>query len=160
MLTLERLKERLHYCPESGMWSWRNGRQKGKKCGSLTWNGYLTITLDKKAYRANRLAYFYMTGEQPGDAVDHINGVALDNRWCNLRNVVFEDNSRNQKRDVRNTSGVTGVSPARGGKWRVDINHSGKQQYLGIYDSLEEAIELRLFAQQECGYHPNHGRTI
>ncbi len=52
--------------------------------------------------------------------------------------------------DVRkdNTSGYTGVTPVRGGKWRAEITFKGKRYYLGTFSSLENAAHVRKKAEE------------
>lgn len=47
------------------------------------------------------------------------------------------------------TTGHTGVSLYANGKYRAYINFKRKQYYLGLYDSLEEAVEARKIAEKE-----------
>lgn len=73
-VTLERLKEVLDYNPETGVFVWKeklNRRgsdgtrgNKGAIAGRKS-NGYIYIGINKKAYLAQRLAWFYMIGEWP-----------------------------------------------------------------------------------------------
>ena len=74
MLTQERLKEVLHYDPETGIFMWLvapNGRIRvGMEAGS-SHDGYIGIKVDRILYKAHRLAWFYMTGEWPANDVDH-----------------------------------------------------------------------------------------
>ena len=77
ILTQERLKELLHYCPDIGLFWWKprpgsdrhtkrwNRRYANKVAGSLNSDGYPVVTLEKAPRRLHRLAWFYMTGEWP-----------------------------------------------------------------------------------------------
>ena len=80
MLTSDRLKELVVYNPENGEFvSQFDGTSRVKKTrikkgdvlGFLTGKyykegrGYVTLYLDKKQYKAHRLAFLYMTGEWP-----------------------------------------------------------------------------------------------
>ena len=90
MLTYERLRELLHYDPETGAFTWikstyRKG-QPGTPAGCLSKRlGYILIGIDKRLYYAHRLAFLWMTKQWPEKEVDHINLDKADNRWANLR---------------------------------------------------------------------------
>lgn len=76
--------------------------------------------------------------------IDHKNGNGLDNRKSNLRIVTQLVNSRNRRLSKSNTSGVTGVSfHKHKRKWQADIKVHGKKKYLGLFDELQEAKEMR-----------------
>jgi hypothetical protein len=161
-LTLEHLREVLHYDPETGKFTWiasigtkiRPGREAGCKN-----HGYKLIRIDKVAYRAHRLAWLYMTGKYPEEEIDHVNQVKDDNRFENLRPVSRKQNMKNLPSYRANKSGVTGVIwIERLKKWRASIRHDGKNKYLGIFENLEDARRVREQAERHYGYHPNHGR--
>ena len=85
-ITEARLKERLHYDPDTGIFTWLKMSRQPKRLGSVAGgrcDGYIQIYLDGLIYRAHRLAWLYMTGEWPVGYLDHKNGVRDDNRWCN-----------------------------------------------------------------------------
>jgi hypothetical protein len=79
-----------------------------------------------------------IVGTPKGMGTDHINGNGLDNRRENLRIVTTRENQQNQH--IPRTSKYPGVSwHKKSGKWIARIRVSGKQRYLGIYDSEEKA---------------------
>jgi len=94
MLTQERLKEILHYNPETGVWIWKVSKRKqlrpGDRAGTIAKKGhqkaqyYWQIGIDRKRYLASRLAFLYMTGRFPDPEAVHINLDTLDDRWENL----------------------------------------------------------------------------
>ena len=90
--------------------------------------------------------------------VDHINGDTLDNRKCNLRICTQVDNMKNQKKNIRNTSGYKGVSWNKKSKaWEVSITQNGKRHYLGMYKDKEEAIKVRKEAEEKYFGEYNRG---
>jgi len=162
LMTRKELKKRLEYDPKTGVFSWisRNARQPNKPnriAGTPDTEGYIRIKIDKKPYRAHRLAWLYMTGEWPV-AVDHIDQDGHNNRWKNLQLTTRAANGRNAKLSKANTSGFTGVHRF-GDSWAAKINFNRKQINLGIFPTKEEAIEARKTANLNYGYNENHGKT-
>jgi hypothetical protein len=158
MLTQAKLKEVLHYDPETGDFTWR---KKGeKRAGCTTSHGYQRIILARKEYKSHRLAWLYVYGEFPKEQIDHINGVRDDNRIKNLRPVSNTENTKNGKRRCTNTSGVTGVCWFKLNKcWGAYINADGKRVFLGLFEDLILAVAARKSAERQYEYHPNHGRS-
>lgn len=164
-LTPQRIKELLHYGPETGIFTWKVATSRririGDVAGSITSAGYRVIWVTGTKYRAHRLAWLYVYGEFPHDEIDHINGDKLDNRIINLRDVTRAENSRNSRVRKDNTSGVMGVSWSKDRKkWLVLITVDGKQKNLGLYEDIELAALVRCEAEVRYGYHKNHGRQI
>lgn len=87
--------------------------------------------------------------------VDHIGHTPYDNRKINLRRVTVSQNQMNKKLLSNNTSGVTGVSfHKQANKWRAAIDCRGKQMHLGLFNTIEEATEARLEAEEK--YHKEY----
>lgn len=142
-LTQARLKELLHYDPETGVWLWMNPTCSRMKPGDVAGtfkDGYLKITVDGHQCRAHRLAFLYMTGRWPVAEVDHRNCDRADNRWANLREATHAQNCRNTGPRATNTSGFMGVRwHARGRRWQARIHVDGREIYLGLFDTPEAA---------------------
>lgn len=82
--------------------------------------------------------------------VDHINGNKLDNRKSNLRVCTMAENRFNNKTYITNNSGYPGVSwHKKSNKWRARIQVHGRQIYLGVFESLDDAIHARRQAEIE-----------
>jgi hypothetical protein len=151
-LTAARLRELLHYDPETGIFTVKiatsSRSRKGGQPGNLHPQGYLKIGLDRKLYSAHRLAWLYMTSEWPTHNIDHINGVRHDNRWINLRDVSTAVNTQNH-RIARKTSrcGFLGVVP-KGSRWGAKIKLDRSAMWLGTYDTPEEAHAVYLEAKR------------
>ena len=133
-----------------------NIRYAGKQAG---WNnrGYISIRLFKKGYLAHRLAWAMHYGVWPTQMIDHISGDRADNRIVNLRQITQSENNRNRRKSTKNTSGYVGVYK-RGAKWLARISVDNKKLHLGIYDTVEQAVQARKQAEIDYGYHENHGR--
>jgi len=151
------LKDILYYNPETGKFYWRisprhAGVKVGDEAGSVYSNGYRYIQIDNLDYRAGRLAWFFVTGEDPQDFIDHENGNRDDNSFGNLRKAT---NSQNQANAfwVTNTSGIKGIryqSDRR--KWIAMITVDGKQRNLGRFTrKIDAAMAYRRAAIEAWG---------
>jgi hypothetical protein len=141
-LTQERLKEILHYDPDTGEWRWlikpRDGMQIGDKAG---WGrNRRHIEFNGRQYRAARLAFFYMTGNWPSNDMDHKSRKSSDERWSNLRSATRLQNNQNAKLPITNTSGYKGVYfNKKLQMWVAQINNNKKHIYLGSFNTAKEA---------------------
>src|SRR5205085_9675180 len=92
-LTAQRLRELLHYDPQTGSFTRRSdGRVLGCKSKHL---GYWIVGVSGGQYYAHRLAWFYTHGRWPEGHIDHINCDKTDNRLENLREVQQRINNQN-----------------------------------------------------------------
>lgn len=160
-LTQARLKELLHYDPETGVFKWLvhlGTSRVGGVAGSLRHDGYLTVMLDHKRYATHRLAFIYMLGGFPEYDVDHINGVRDDNRWVNLRAVSCSENNQNLgEAQLNNQSGFLGVGfNKRTGNYYARICTNYKQKHIGCFPTPELAHAAYLEAKGNL--HPTHQR--
>lgn len=152
MITLERLKELVSYDPDTGVFTRRESSTNRVVPGSqVGWldvsTGYVRIMLDKKTYRAHRLAWYYMTGEYE-TLIDHVNRNRADNRFCNLRPCSKSENGMNRRFQKNSTSGNVGVSfDKESGKWMAYIYKDNRQIKLGRFTEKEGAIQARLEAE-------------
>lgn len=143
-MTYERAKEKLSYDPETGEFTRIRLNGKNIKTGKKQHDGYIYVSVDATFYCAHRVAFLLMTGRWPHPFVDHINGIRDDNRWSNLRESSRAMNAQNILRPSRrNSSGFLGVSHMKG-RWRATLSIAGKQVWLGLYDTPEQAHQAYL----------------
>lgn len=145
MLTQERLKEVLHYDPDTGAFTWlkdmRANKVRNDSATCLNLDGYLVIQVDAVQYRQHRLAFLYMDGDFPSNQVDHINRKRADNRWCNLRRATSSENMSNKKNNNQ-TIGVYWCK--RENRWIARTNVSkGKRKFLGQFKYYLQACAAR-----------------
>lgn len=148
-ITQERLKQLLHYDPETGKFTrltkW-GSQQIGDEPGCIAKFGYRYIGVDGKQYTAYRLAWLYMYGDFPLGDIDHINRNPADDRISNLRSVSHSTNLHNSSH--RNpASKVKGVYLTRENRWQASIRVKGVTHRLGTYGTIEEAAAARKFAE-------------
>lgn len=139
-LAAARLRQLLHYDPETGLF-WRRFQKFSKVVGSVTnKEGHLRANVDGRASLLHRIAFLYMTGCMPEHEVDHINGDPADNRWANLRPATRSQNSRNRKLHTPTSTGMKGVSKQNDcNRWRAEIMVDGKKRYLGLFKTPGDA---------------------
>lgn len=143
-LTAERLREVLHYDPETGVFTrLESGSRKdvlGRSAGTLTQQGYLKTMVDSRTYYLHRLAWLHERGTWPKDQMDHINGVKSDNRLANLRECSCGENQQNRARSTRALSPLPGVCwHKRDRVWVASVTLSGRRRNLGSFRTAEEA---------------------
>ena len=161
VISQKKLKECLHYDPETGLFTWiskvADKINIGDRAGSMK-DGYRCIRIEGVRYREHRLAFIYMTGSCP-EQVDHQNHIKDDNRWENLAPSTYADNNKNHPLTKRNTTGVVGVSQRKDGKYIARIYLNKKHVFLGSFSTLEEAASVRSAANKSNGFHQNHGKV-
>lgn len=152
MITQLRLKELLHYNPDTGIFTWLVDRgrlaKKGSSAGTDNQDGYTRMAIDGKRQYAHRLAFLYMEGTMPQEA-DHIDRVRSNNSWGNVRRTTRSRNMLNTNLYPSNKSGMRGVSAHKEGGFVANITVDKKRKYLGKFKTKEEAIQARLDAEKE-----------
>lgn len=147
-LTADRLRELLHYDPETGVFTWLvvmgNNVRVGDVAGSIRWDGYRRIMIDGREYPTHRLAWFFVHGEWPAGDLDHIKNDCRadrsDNRLSNLRPATSGQNQSNRRADADGSSSFKGVCwDKRRSKWQSRIRFGGKEIFLGYFDTAHEA---------------------
>lgn len=144
MITQKRVQEVLSYNPDTGIFIWiiqGKGITKGTRAGTINHKSYYRyIQIDRILYRAQRLAWLYVTGEYPSLDVDHKNKVRDDNRWENLRLATRSQNMANGSLRRDNSSGYKGVHwVAKRNKWLAYIRVNGKFKFIGYFTDIREA---------------------
>ncbi len=138
--SLEYLKSKIHYNPDSGIIT------NLKTCQTITRtnrDGYVVVAIKGYNYMAHRLAWFYMTGEWPKCSIDHKDRDRANNRWDNLRESTFLQNSANsgpRKGSSVKYKNVVKVSHKNGNEsYAASMKYNGKNIPLGVYYTPEAA---------------------
>jgi len=139
--------------------SW-NAKNEGKQCFNyLDVNGYLRGVIFKHKIPKHRLIWLFSYGRWPNGFIDHINGIKTDNRLVNLREVTSKENSKNRAISKSNSTGHMNVYNAkRQGAYRVAFCIDGKYKSLGVYDNIQDAVDVRNKNYISMGFNENHGR--
>lgn len=162
-----RVKDCLHYDPETGIFTRRKRTGSRAKIGAIagtsSTGGYLRIGLDGRDFAAHRLAWLYVHGVMPPAQLDHINGVRTDNRIANLRLASHAENMHNS-RPRKSASGLKGAHLLRrrlaagwSRPWTSEILKNGKNFHLGYFATAEEAHAAYVKAAREL--HGDFART-
>lgn len=148
-LTLDVLKQQLHYDPITGGFRWLVSRgcvKAGASAGTIS-RGYLRIKVAGKIRLAHHLAWFYMTGTWP-TLIDHADRNRGNNVFGNLREATKSQS--NQNRSARkNKSGYTGVALLKNGKFMAYIGVNGTRITLGYFASAKLASDAYMAAAQK-----------
>lgn len=152
-LTQERLKEVLHYNPATGIFTNRLARSNvkvGSIAGGRRGDGYILIQIDGIQYYAHILAWLYVHGECPVGDIDHEDTDPSNCRINNLRDTSHQGNTQTRRKANKgNSTGLLGVSLfKRDGKYVAQISIRGKNTYLGLFNTPEEAHEAYLTAKR------------
>jgi hypothetical protein len=155
-LTVERLRELLHYDADTGVFTWKVSPRAlikvGAAAGGLDNLGYRVIKMGGIAYKAHRLAWLYVNGVWPRMCIDHIDGCPDNNAICNLRDVGPSVNGQNRKRaKTGSLSGKLGVTVGKVG-WIAKINIDGRDKYIGEFADVEAAYQAYLMVKRSL--HP------
>jgi hypothetical protein len=144
-LTRARVRELLHYDPQTGAFRWRKCFRTKVRPGDVAGflerrERYRLICINGRNYPAHQLAWFYMKGRWGRPMIDHRDGNPTNNRWKNLRVATSSQNNANRPRPRHNTSGFKGVHFNAGrGKWQASICKDWRTIYLGLFATPEAA---------------------
>lgn len=155
VVSIELLRDLIDYNPETGEMVRKkrtsNRISVGDRAGTLRPDGYLKISICNKSLLAHRAAWAIHHGKWPDGEIDHINGCRADNRIANLRDVSPQVNQQN-RRSAKNSSvsGRIGITyHKRLGKWQAQIMTPSGYNYLGVFDSDEDAFNAYLEAKRK-----------
>lgn len=110
----------------------------------------------KKVF-VHRIIWKLMTGEEPPEQVDHIDGNGLNNAWTNIRDGSGNTNNTNRKMRKDNTSGFNGIYFKKN-RWVAYVSSSGKTTYLGRFKEPHFAGEAARLERERRGYTERHGK--
>ena len=161
-LTAEYVRSLFDYHAESGQLIWKVRRSSKQRVGQVAGcyyrsTGYLYVGVDYKQYLVHRLIWLHVHGEWPEHVVDHINGVRIDNRIENLRDVTQTGNMRNMRRAHSDNmySGLLGVTYDK--RWRcfkARISVDGRSRHIGNFATEEAAhrafVEAKRVLHETC----------
>lgn len=111
-----------------------------KYCWHIRNDGYIATNINGKCVKLHQ----FLLGKEKGKVIDHKNGDKKDNRKQNLRHVTQGINIMNRE----STKLFRGCSwNKRDKRYYVTISKDGKRKHIGVFKTLEEAIEARRQAE-------------
>lgn len=109
-------------------------------------SGYCLVRYKGVLYKAHRLIWCLVTGEDPGDLeIDHIDRNPVNNSWHNLRLASSYQQALNRRVRSDSTTALRGVLKT-GVKFQAKIQRDGMRRHLGTFETKEEAAEAYLIA--------------
>jgi hypothetical protein len=101
----------------------------------LSEEGYANIIINSKPFRLHRYIYYDLQNRQPlpETVVDHMDHNKLNNKLCNLQEVIHGNNSRNRIKKENCTSKYYGVH-LNGNKWCCELSYKNVK-YSFLYDN-------------------------
>lgn len=154
--TREEVARLLAYDPATGVFRWliecnsSGGKiYPGDEAGTLK-DGYIQIKVFGLVYRAQHLAWLFMTGEWPDPSLDveHRDRDRANNAWLNLRPATRSQNNMNMGLRSDNQSGHKGVGQRKDtGRWYARVTVNRRVILLGHFDSFDDAVAARKAAE-------------
>ena len=143
----QELLDAVVYDPSSptGLW-WREGgrgRRPDLQCGSIQHRAEgprCQVGFNKRMYYNYRVIWALHHGDPGPLVVDHIDRDPLNNRIENLQAITLHENNKR----------IVGKGYYKyKGRWRSYIRVDGTRQYLGFFDTEEEARAAYVAAKEE-----------
>ncbi|MFY8211628.1 MAG: HNH endonuclease signature motif containing protein [Candidatus Nanopelagicus sp.] len=125
-------------------------RKDGTRAGFLRKDGYRVINVSKpkKGQMLEHRAVWLMTHGYVPTELDHIDRNKSNNDIANLRECTRSENNLNKELQKNNNVGHAGVYFHRQSqKYRAEIKRNRKTTSLGYFNTMQEAINARKFAE-------------
>ena len=154
------LHQLFDYSVITGKLSWKPDRQEKKVAASLYQKiGYWVTRIGDGRYYTHRLIWKWVTGNDPVQVIDHINGDRQDNSWINLRDVNKSQNGLNTNHQKPNKTGYKGVYfHAQNNCFTAQIIVNGKTKHLGCFETSEDAHAAYCQTAQSYGNELNRAK--
>ena len=155
---IQLLKERVSYCPNTGIIRWLKHTYPGRVNKIADYkgtSGYRRLSIGRKTWLSHRVAFALMTGKFPENDVDHINRIKDDNRWANLRDTDRSTNLLNQVNAQKSSKtkllGVSRYKVKQGYRYAANIVFRGKRIHIGCYPTDLQASEAYTSYKRKLG---------
>ena len=134
-----------HFKSEAIFKRWKTNNSN-QSAGCILGNGYYYLRLDKKRYPNHRIVFAIYNNsiDFQDKQIDHIDGNVFNNSPQNLRLATASQNQFNRKKQKNNSSGHKNISFVKKlNKYRCAMQVNGKDIYIELFNTIEEAIKTR-----------------
>ena len=134
-----------HFKSEALFKRWKTNNSN-QSAGCILNNGYYYSRLDKIRYPNHRIVFaiYNNTTDFQNKQIDHIDGNVFNNSPQNLRLVTASQNQFNREKSKNNSTGYKNISfSKKSNKYRCAMQIDGKDIYIGLFNTIEEAIQSR-----------------
>lgn len=141
------LHSRYSYDQISGVLTSKYGRYAGKPITHIGPQGYITVRIHGTHFKAHRIIWKMMTGQDPPEEIDHENTDRADNCWANLRDASRANNQWNRPRQKSTRSKLKGICwNNRNQLWSSEIAVHNTRIWLGYFSTEQEAHDAYMAA--------------
>jgi hypothetical protein len=145
LCSIEELRERITYDPDTGIVRWRTAFGVRTRVGAVVgWKnsaGYLKFKIGTTPYFLSRAIWAYVHGYWPPFLIDHEDGNKTNNRLSNLRPASNRQNCQNKKKKRAGLKGATWSKAANSWAAQIGTRENGRRvnHHLGLFDTEEQA---------------------
>lgn len=142
-----------HFPTERG-WATFNGKNAGKKVGSIGTTGHIVTTLNAEKLMVSRIIFkMFFNVESQDLYIVHRDGNRLNNHPSNLV-LETKDVSISCRKKFKRTRGVSWH--ASSSKWCARVGDPTNPKWVAYYDDIDEACDMAAIMRQKL-YGTYHG---
>lgn len=140
-------------CVDASLFEWVSVIPWQAHWGRKSWYAYHSVKHGNGRFLHNEIFGALGIEIPRGYTVDHRNGDTLDCRFANLRFGTHQDQKRNQRRRIDNSTGYIGVVwHGIAAKWHARAKVAGKNFHLGLFtDPIQAALARDEFVKEHFG---------
>lgn len=134
------------YNPLTGVLIWAKRSNSKVPEGSVAGTkskSHLRLRFQGGAYAVHRIIYKWVTGEEPGPVVEHLDDNGFNNRFWNLED---SDQRSNVRTMWKHKNGEFQGYSVQNGRYKANIRIDNHLHHLGHFDTPEEARAAHLKA--------------
>jgi len=151
-LSLELINKLFELDPETGILTWKvtlgaSRARVGNRAGTIGSGGYRYVKINGVRFREHLIIWLILHGEWCPRRIDHEDRNRGNNRPSNLRKSTESQQRQNAALRLDNATGARGVRQHACGKYDARLSVDGKEKYLGLFATIEQAAEVARVAR-------------